>query len=614
MSISPTPSPANEKQLNEALAAYLEEAEAGCEPDRAAFLAAHPDLASELEIFFTDRDRFARAAASLGAAPAGPHTPTLGPAVMTRDAALGTVRCFGDYELLEEIARGGMGVVFKARQLSLNRIIALKMILAGQLASEAEVRRFNAEAGAAARLDHPNIVQVYEVGEHEGLHYFSMKLIEGPSLQTDLKRFAGDPRGAARVVACVARAVHHAHQRGILHRDLKPSNILLDDQGQPHVTDFGLARKIEAEGGPTQSGAVVGTPEYMAPEQATAQKTLTTATDVHGLGSLLYALLTGRPPFRGDTALETLGQVVAADPAPPHTLNPCVDRDLETICLKCLQKEPHRRYGSVEALVEDIERWLHGEPVRARPVGKVERALKWMRRRPALAALLVVSALAVLAQFGAGLWYVLSLREERDVARRQQEAAEEARKRTAALAIDESAARSREEQQRLRAEAQFDQARRLLFTAQVLRAAAVRERDPAEAVRLLDDTRACPLDLRDFAWGFTRRVARRDSLTLWGHTPDVLSVAFTADGKFLASGDEAGTIKLWEVASGKELVSFEAHRSRVWSLAFSLDGKTLASAGDDWKLRLWEVPSRRLRADLEGHTRPVTAVAVSRSA
>src|SRR5262249_31083223 len=280
----------------------------GREPDRAAFLAAHPALASELASFFADRDRFAQAAAPLAAPPAGPpsrttgnaEAPTLAPAPTAGSTMLGTVRYFGDYELLEEIARGGMGVVFKARQVSLNRIVALKMILAGQLASEEDVRRFQSEAEAAANLDHPNIVPIYEVGEHQGQHYFSMKLVEGGSLARSLDRFQDDPRAAARLVATVARAVHHAHQRGILHRDLKPQNILLQEHGEPHVTDFGLARKIEGDGGLTRSGAVVGTPEHMAPEQATAQKSLTTATDVHGLGTVLYVLLTGRPPFRGE--------------------------------------------------------------------------------------------------------------------------------------------------------------------------------------------------------------------------------------------------------------------------------------------------------------------------
>jgi tetratricopeptide (TPR) repeat protein len=398
-----------DRRLNEVIFAYLEAVEAGQEADRSRWQASYPELAEGLATFFADQDRVSHWTAPLREVARAIVTIT-GDSIQTINRCIDGVPdlqagAMGDYQLLAEIARGGMGVVYRARQTRLDRTVALKMLLAGQNASPAELQRFRTEAEAAAHLDHPHIVPIYEVGEHEGQPYFSMKLIEGSNLAQHLDDFLQDQRAAARLLLAVAQAVHHAHQRGILHRDLKPANILLDQSGQPHVTDFGLAKRVSCQSSVTQSGAIIGTPSYMAPEQASGKKDLTTAADVYSLGAILYALLTGQPPFRDDSPLETLRMVREAEPLRPRLRNPRVERDLETICLKCLEKEPSRRYASPETLAADLRCFLRNEPIQARPVSRWERGWRWVRRRPAAAALVVVSAAAVLGLATSGLLY-----------------------------------------------------------------------------------------------------------------------------------------------------------------------------------------------------------------
>jgi TolB-like protein/predicted Ser/Thr protein kinase/Flp pilus assembly protein TadD len=310
----------------------------------------------------------------------------------------------GDYELLEEVGRGGQGVVFRARQKSLNRVVALKVIGLGQWATKAHLKRFRLEAEAAASLDHPCIVPIYEVGERDGQCYFSMKFVEGGQLDEVVEHTPLSIRQAVELIGKVARTVHYAHEHGILHRDIKPGNILLDAKGEPHLTDFGLARLVESESTVTRTLEVLGTPSYMAPEQAAGNNAkLTSSTDVYGLGAVLYQLLTSHPPFAGGTTYETIKLLLEAEPRPPRLWNPKVDRDLSTICLKCLEKDPQRRYLSALALAEDLERWLKHEPIRARRTGVIGRSKKWLQRNPTAAAVVTLS-LALIAAVGVIVW------------------------------------------------------------------------------------------------------------------------------------------------------------------------------------------------------------------
>jgi len=325
-----------------------------------------------------------------------PHATIVGPSPLAPTAPTSR-KMFGDYEILDTIARGGMGIVYKARQRKLNRVVALKMILAGQFADQADVERFYVEAEAAGNLRHPNIVGIHEVGECEGQHFFSMDYIEGHSLADMVREHALTPRRAAEYVRVISDAIHHAHQHGILHRDLKPSNVLVDHKDAPMVTDFGLAKRTEGQSQLTISGTIVGTPAYMPPEQASGKlDAISVRSDVYSLGGILYELLTGRPPFVSANPFETIKQVLESDPVAPRLLNSNIPVDLETICLKCLQKEAERRYGSAQELADELQRYLSGEPILARPVGAAERLWRWCRRNPRVAGSLGVTALTLI--------------------------------------------------------------------------------------------------------------------------------------------------------------------------------------------------------------------------
>jgi len=330
----------------------------------------------------------------------GDDTATLAPHAENPLPAAADSR-IGDYELQHEIARGGMGVVYKARQTSLNRSVALKMILSGQLASEDDIKRFRMEAGAAAQLDHPGIVPIYEIGEHQGQPYFSMGLVEGESLAARIADGPLAPHEAAKLVSSIAAAVDYAHQRGVIHRDLKPGNVLIDQHNTPKVTDFGLAKRVDADSNLTGTGDILGTPSYMPPEQAGGElEKIGPASDIYSLGAILYCLLTARPPFQAARPLDTVLQVIAQDPVPPTQLNPTVDKDLETICLKCLEKPLERRYTSAAALKADLDRFLNNEPIHARRISSAAKLWRWCRRKPLVASL--VAAVVISVIFGVG--------------------------------------------------------------------------------------------------------------------------------------------------------------------------------------------------------------------
>ena len=482
----------------------------------------------------------------------------------------------GDYELLEEIARGGMGVVYRARQLSLNRIVALKVVLHGPFSSPDFVRRFRQEAEMIASLRHPNIVTIYDVGEHNGNHYLSLEYVEGRNF-ADLAR--GQPlpaRQAAGYLKTVAEAVQHAHRRGILHRDLKPSNILLDSLDRPRVTDFGLAKLMNSDTELTATGQVLGSPNFMPPEQAGGKwAEISTRSDVYSLGAILYELLTGLPPFQAETLQAILEQVRDAEPLPPQRLNPDTPLNLQTICLKCLQKEPSRRYGSAQELADDLNRFLKNEPIRARPVPPLERAWLWRRRHPVTAAMSVALLTVVVAGVAGIVW------EWRKAEFHAQG----------------------ESKQRLIAEQDAAETRLNLYAADVAEASqAMQNANYGLARRTLEALQPKPgeADLRGFEWRYLWNRCRGDQLaTLTGHTLIVTCAAFSPDGTFLATGSHDGTVRIWDVAHRTNCAIVNATTNAVWSVAFTPDGKELM-AGCNEKVGFWETGSWRLRTNFPG--------------
>ncbi len=465
----------------------------------------------------------------------------------------GALRYFGNYEILEEVGVGGMGVVWRARQASLNRIVALKMIRGGMLANAEEVKRFRAEAQAAANLQHPNIVAIHEIGEQDGQHYYSMDFIQGRSLHAVCDGKPLEPERTAGLLATVAGAVEFAHRAQILHRDLKPHNVMMDAEGVPHLTDFGLAKRMDMDSGMTQTGAIMGSPSYMAPEQAQGRNdAVGPRTDVYSLGAILYETLTGRPPFQAATALDTVRQVVDAEPAPPRSVNPGVPADLETICLKCLEKEPARRYASAQEFADELGRFLRHEPIHARPATRTERVRKWVKRKPAMAALVVVSVAAVLALLGSGWLFYGKLRE-----RLRQSLIEQAR-----------------------SERLVNHRSRSLELI-------------AEAAHMKRDTNLQAEAIQTIAQPGLRPVLKLPLGT-------VLLKRFSPDGTMLAVGgmvqsfaDRTGTrkrtlvLRVWEIPSGRVLGETDWNCNQGW-FAWTPDSRRLAVQKSDGTMALWE--------------------------
>ncbi|WP_422928005.1 WD40 repeat domain-containing serine/threonine protein kinase [Singulisphaera sp. PoT] len=556
------------------------------------------------------QDRFSRSEKAIAAAFDAIEGSAGGDNQGSPDDQPGSLPTIPGYTLLEELGRGGMGVVYKARPERLSRLVALKMILAGEFAGAEAAARFYAEAEAVARLQHPQVVQIFRIGDYKGHPYLEMEFVEGGSLADRLDGTPWRPKEAARLVESLALAVHHAHRRRIIHRDLKPANILLTTDATPKLTDFGLAKSLGTDEGLTRTDSIIGSPSYMAPEQTggNAQE-VGPATDVYALGAILYELLTGCPPFRAATVLETLELVKTTEPASFSRIQPGLPMDIETIALKCLQKEPARRYASAEALAADLRRFIAGEPVLARPIGSVERWFKWARRRPLTAGLAVFSAIStvllivVLAITNVMIRQALNSerRVREELARTNAQLAEQQKRTEKALENKTVALELRDYD--LQRERQASYYRRIELAEAERRAGRI-----SRAEQILDE---CPTDLRGWEWRYLKKLPPATPTAFFGHTGEVWDAAISPDGKTLATAGFDLTVRVWDVATARLKQTLEGHKARVYSVAFNKAGDRLVSASADRSAIVWDVTTGERIHVLRGHTDNVRCAAFS---
>jgi WD40 repeat protein/tRNA A-37 threonylcarbamoyl transferase component Bud32 len=509
---------------------------------------------------------------------------------------------FDEYEILGELGRGGMGVVYKARQVQLNRLTALKMILAGGHAGSEDRARFQIEARAVAQLQHPNIVQIYEIGEQQGNSYLALEYIDGGSLADRMEGKPLPAKRSAQLVRTLAQAMAYAHERGIVHRDLKPANVLLTRSDNPKITDFGLAKQLSDDSHQTQSGSILGTPSFMSPEQAEGKtQEIGPASDIYALGAILYTMLTGRPPFQGQSVLDTLDQVKNAEPVPPNRLQPNVPRDLETICLKCLRKEPAKRYPSAQELALDLDRYLSNQPILARPVGLWEHGIKWARRHPTVAVLLLVLLVVLVGGFfimtGLYVQTQVALAESTEA---HKEAESQKERAMTALAL-ESVAKQEADRQTQKAEASFQKSRQFLYVKKINQVHVLLDEGyPDRAMDILQDMAATEGELRGFEWDYLWKLCRSTDSTLKGHTNRISSFTLNQDRSLLATASHDQHIRVWKINNedtqsektpGKVdgWLLLRRHEKPIRTLVFAPSGKILASATTDGTIYLWDI-------------------------